>query len=621
MLMKSKLSSFKSSEWDLSSEYESVHSEIFQSDFKSSKENIKVINHLSTRLYQLETFDKKVVNQVKVDIFIKIYQVARINFDILRNLSVYLSCSFSVDTKNKKIKSYLDSVEDLILEFKSSLVIFNRVIILSSKIFIERVLDSSEIKNERFTFMHLREQKDYLLSDEKEDSLLKMKKYGLNAWGDIYNVISGKIECCISNGGNQKNVGISQATELLSSPNRRVREEAFLAINHSWGKYGEVCQSALNAMVGWRLEEYKMRSLEKEKNFIEHACYENHMQVQSLDKMLIHVKQSIPIGRKALSLKAKFLGTKDLAPWDLFAPAPKLQDTKNKSYGFDEAIEIVAESFSTLHDDFKDFVYYMKKNKWIEAQVLPNKLPGAFCKVFPKSRTPRVYMTFSGTLFNILILAHELGHAFHSYIMRDCPRTLIDYPFGLDYPLTLAETASIFSENLLVDFIVEKSSSRDEILSILWEDLEAVSAYLLNIPIRFYFEKTVYERRQKTVLSEKDFSKIMENSWSEFYGDVLSGYDKNFWMSKLHFYMTDTTFYNFPYTFGYFFSLYLHDHRRKNKEMFFEKYKMILKDTGRMKIEDLILKHFDHDIQKSDFWNVSLNVIENKIKRFEKLCF
>ena len=176
-----------------------------------------------------------------------------------------------------------------------------------------------------------------------------------------------------------------------------------------------------------------------------------------------------------------------------------------------------------------DFVHMMAKEKWIEGTVGPTKRPGAYCTKFVKSRTPRVYMTYTGTMSAIKTLAHELGHAFHNWVMRDMPLC------QTRYPMTLAETASIFAENIVRDYLLEQVSSREEKLEMLWEELSSCYALMVNIPVRFEFEKRFYEQRSSGELSAPQLCELMSDAWSEWYGDSMSEPDPYFWASKLHF--------------------------------------------------------------------------------------
>ena len=112
---------------------------------------------------------------------------------------------------------------------------------------------------------------------------------------------------------------------------------------------------------------------------------------------------------------------------------------------FDEAIVLIANAYGSVHPDMGEFVRMVNDARWIEGTVSSRKRPGAYCTGFAKSKTPRVYMTYQGSPTDVITLAHELGHAFHSWVMRDLPDC------QRSYGMSLAETASTFGESTVRD--------------------------------------------------------------------------------------------------------------------------------------------------------------------------
>ena len=174
-------------------------------------------------------------------------------------------------------------------------------------------------------------------------------------------------------------------------------------------------------------------------------------------------------------------------------------------------------------------------------------------------------MTYNNNMGDALTLAHELGHAFHGHLMRE-QRTL-----NRSYPMTLAESASTFGEMLLMRGLLEEPGIRPETkASLLNMEASHAAVYLLDIPVRFEFEKAFHEERADGEVSVGRLKELMVDTQRRVLGDVLDpdGGDPYFWASKLHFYITDTTFYNFPYTFGYLLSRGLFDQYEKEGQAF-----------------------------------------------------
>jgi len=125
--------------------------------------------------------------------------------------------------------------------------------------------------------------------------------------------------------------------------------------------------------------------------------------------------------------------------------------------------------------------------------------------------------------------------------------------------------------------------------------------------------------RKSGIVSESRLNELMEEAQKKAYGDSLADYHPHFWCSKLHFFIDSVPFYNFPYTFGYLFSLGIYAQYLKSPIGFEEKYIALLKDTGSMKVEDLAKKHLDVDITKEAFWEAGIQLVAEDAMEFIRL--
>ncbi|MND86882.1 Peptidase family M3 [compost metagenome] len=214
---------------------------------------------------------------------------------------------------------------------------------------------------------------------------------------------------------------------------------------------------------------------------------------------------------------------------------------------------------------------------------------------------------------NVITLAHELGHAWHSWLLRDAPLA------QRDYPKTLAETASLFAETLVRDALLARAQTREQRLAIAWMDGERVASLLLDIPSRFHFERALVAGRAQGYLGASQLRAMMKSAKQQWYGDSLSQYDELFWASKSHFSIAEFGFYNYPYLFGYLFSLGLYAQKARVGADFVPAYRALLADTGRMSAESLVEKHLGVDIREPAFWEESLRYVEEAVERLERL--
>ncbi len=412
--------------------------------------------------------------------------------------------------------------------------------------------------------------------------------------------------------GESEELGFSQAASILYGSEFDRQEAAWRGVQKAMATHQESFASILNALSGWRLTENKKRSTKRDVHFLDPSLHGSRIKAETLDAMMKVAKDSRDIGQKAGLLMAKVHGLDEMKPWNHLAAMPALSG-EAKVYPFDEAIDVICEAFETVNPDMSEFVRMMVQNGWIDAAPNANKRLGAYCTKLPATRTPLVFMTWSGSRSDLMTLAHELGHAFHNWVIRDLPLC------QTYYPMTLAETASIFAENIVRDHLISKAESVDDKLEMLWEELSSALALMINIPVRYEFEKAFYERRQEGELTADDFCELMSETWKDWYGDVMSEADPYFWASKLHFSISGVSFYNYPYLFGFLFSKGIYAQREAKGERFYDDYVDLLRDTGNMMAEEVVEKHLSMDLTQPEFWQQSVELVRDKVDEFERL--
>src|SRR5690606_3004608 len=141
----------------------------------------------------------------------------------------------------------------------------------------------------------------------------------------------------------------------------------------------------------------------------------------------------------------------------------------------------------------------------------------------------------------------ELGHAFHSYALREV------HPLNRRYAMNVAETASTFAEMIVADASVKEASTKEDKISLLEDKLQRSVAFFMNIHSRFLFETRFYEERKNGFVPASRLNELTDQAQREAYCDAINTTSPSYWSNKLHFHITGVPFYNFPYTFGYLF--------------------------------------------------------------------
>ena len=145
--------------------------------------------------------------------------------------------------------------------------------------------------------------------------------------------------------------------------------------------------------------------------------------------------------------------------------------------------------------------------------------------------------------------------------------------------------------------------------------------YLLDIPVRYEFEKAMYEERTAGELSVSRLKELMVATQRRVLGDLLEegGEDPYFWASKLHFYITGTSFYNFPYTFGFLLSRGLYSRFCQEGTSFLPKYAEFLRSTGGNSAETVARDTIDCDLESTEFWVAAIRSLEQPLHQLKQL--
>lgn len=434
---------------------------------------------------------------------------------------------------------------------------------------------------------------------------------GIHAWGRQYDRLSGELRIRVMEKGEV--VEKSPGQIRFDSPERSVRENNFYAAEKAWKSIADSCADSLNHIAGTRLTVYRRLGLA---DHLAMPLHKNRMQRATLESMWSVITRRKGVLLKYLAAKARLLGLERLAWYDTQAPLPAVEQSGHAAeISYDAGADLVVRTFSAFSPDFGEFARLALTQRWVEAENRSGKRQGAFCTGFATQKQSRVFMTFTNTHDNVSTLAHELGHAYHSWVLRDEPF------FLQDYPMNLAETASTFAEAVLAEQRLAESSSRDERLSILDHMLADAVAYLMNIHARFLFECRFHEERAQGELSAARLSELMLAAQKEAYLDSLApdGWYPDFWVSKLHFYISGLPFYNFPYTFGYLLSTGLYALSTAAQQKFPEQYRRLLVATGCMETEPAVQLSTGYNLAEPAFWEKSLDVIERRVGQFVEL--
>ncbi|QDG49759.1 M3 family oligoendopeptidase [Persicimonas caeni] len=450
----------------------------------------------------------------------------------------------------------------------------------------------------------IRRDAEQAMSPELESLAVDLNRDGLHAWGQLYDRISARIEVVVPDeeGTGTKKVSVGQAKNLLSNPKRDVRKKAFEGLQVAWREKAPELAMILNSIIGSERTLYTRRGGDE----LTMPLQANRVERATVEAMFEAADEFQDVLVDYMHAKAKLLGVDRLAWYDLSAPVGETSDEK---ISYEQAQRFIVDQVSDFSERMSGFYQQALADQWVEAEDRPGKAQGGFCTGFPVSGQVRIFMTFGGTPGGVQTLAHELGHAYHGWLMRDLGA------FERKVPMGLAETASTLSEVLVESAALERAEGAEK-LRLLDERLQRGVAFLLDIPARFRLERAMHAVREHSELDEDQLTELTTDIFGKGFGEGVSGVDPTFWASKLHFFITGLPFYNFPYTFGYLFSRAVYERARQDGPAYADVVDQLLVDTGRLTAEEIGQRYLDADLTEPDFWREAAASVREDVAEF-----
>ncbi|AOZ93533.1 M3 family oligoendopeptidase [Paenibacillus crassostreae] len=520
--------------------------------------------------------------------------------------SSFVSCLGAQDQHDKKAIQLSGKVTNLQAQLMSVSAEFEHLLRNTEDEVWDQWMEREELVELSFVLNESREQAREKLNPELESLALDLAVDGYHGWGGFYDTIVSHVQIPFDEDGTTKMLSAGQAANKLHDPRLDIRESMFDKWEEAWTKSEDYCADTLNHLAGFRLKLYDRRGWN---SILQEPLSINRMSQQTLNAMWNVIIDNKSVFVEYLERKAKILGVEKLSWVDVEAPIGNISG----KITYQEAAEDIVKQFRKFSPKLAEFSELAFDQGWIEAEDRPGKRPGGFCTALSVSKETRIFMTFGGTASNVSTLAHELGHGYHQHLMNDL------HVLNQNYAMNVAETASTFAEMIVADALVKAATDPQEKLALLEEKIQNSIAFFMNIHARFLFETRFYDLRKNGLVSAQELSTLMEEAQQEAFCGALSSYHPHFWAAKLHFYITDVPFYNFPYTFGYMFSTGLYVRAQQEGASFADKYDLLLQDTGMMTVEELASKHLAVDLTGPEFWQSAIDLCISDVKEFMEM--
>lgn len=571
-----------STEWSLKEIYPSFESEEFKRDFERFSNFREVFNGLTLE-DNLESIKAAIASLEE--------------FSVLSSrLGNYINLTLTANTTDETANKYRTLFGNAYAALNSA---YTKVYKFIGSVEIDITSDEN-LKDYEFYFAEAKQQYKHLLSDELEDVIAKFSISGGDGWEQLFEAMTSGVEGEFKG----EKVTLSEIRNMAYDADAAVRKEAYETELKMYDTIKEPIAFALNNIKQQVLTETSLRGFESP---LAQTLEASRMSRKTLDALLEAIREYLPQFRAYLKHKASLLGHENGLPfYDLFAPIGE----SSRRFTIEESKEFLLENFKGFSEDLAEMTKEAYENNYIDFLPRKGKVGGAFCSNLPFIKQSRILTNFSGSLSDVVTIAHELGHAYHGLHIEN-HRVL-----NQEYSMPVAETASTFNENIVMNTVIRQASDAEKV-ALLESQLQDTTQIIVDIYSRYLFEASVFENREKSFMFSKDLEKLMLDAQKEAYGDGLDpdAMHPYMWACKPHYYSSGLSFYNFPYAFGGLFSKGLYAIYQEQPEGFVEKYQELLRATTVTSAEDTA-KVLGVDVEDSAFWKKALAQVADNIEQF-----
>lgn len=409
---------------------------------------------------------------------------------------------------------------------------------------------------------------------------------GFQGWGQLYDQRFMALRFDLN--GNQVTIG-QGLHEAMFAPDRSARLAAATAVDAACAKEADLFATILNRISGFRLQSYKMRNWEQpltellEQNRISEASLKAMIEALDQHRDLFHAYYARKIAQ----------AERVTGEWHDFETSTY---RSARHVPFETAQAIVSKQFKQLNPQLGAFAENVFNEGWVDAENRPGKAEGGFCAAFPIAKESRIFMTYRDSYPDVATLAHEFGHAYHNYVLQDEP--YLSQVKGT----SIAETASTFMENLVLDAAIKETTEREEVLALLEVKIREGLKYASIVPGMFRFEQRFYAERQHGTINAERLSELLQEEERLAYGSVLPEPARYKWMYISHLFNPNLAFYNIPYTIGYLLSNSLYQTVQADPSQFSTVFDAVMHDSGQATIDEIVKRHLDADPTSIAFW-------------------
>jgi oligoendopeptidase F len=584
-------------DWDISVLVKSTDSESIKREYSEILEQAKQFQtKYKNNIAGLDGKGLRTVIEKYEDLYANILRV--------RN---YCWMNFDVNTNNAGAKALHEFSQGAFAEFEKSLIFLELEIqnLLKKN---PGMINDSEVHSYRYYLTKLHEKSIHMFSEDEEQLIIEKNRFGSQAWFQLQNEIRGTTTKTIQIEGEKKTLALMELYLLLNnSPNRNTRMTAAKAFYATLAENQRALSYAYRSICTNYVSEMKRRGWKDE---LSPTLHLEGLERESITAMFDALSSNTSMMKRYFKLKAKLMGVKKPANIDLMAQAVKA----DQKIGWKESRDLVVRAYTQFDSFAGAYIDSHFENNRIDARPRPGKSTFGACWVSHLPNLTWIIFNHTGLLFDLMGIAHEGGHAYHSHLSA-AKNSFLNWSRGA---LSLAETASIFGELLFQEEVLSKGD-RETKIAVLCNQLDHFRLTTYDMLWRFNFETETYNSIESGIFLDADkICELYTNERTKVFGDSIDCLPESkwSWSFTIHNFIPNYRYYNFAYSFGRLLAYVLYNRYREEGGSFKPSIIKILEAGGSRSTTD-ILNNVGFDITSKKFWETGVGLAEDILKKLE----
>jgi oligoendopeptidase F len=509
----------------------------------------------------------------------------------------YAWMKYSVDTGSVESQKVLGIIQQLSSELQEQDAIVEVKLASLSDDVLEEIIKLDG--NYEHMIKRIIERRKHLLSKDAEQVLALTSVSRRDGIAKIHSRLQSSYTFEMELNGEKKVLTVEEIKALRRSTNGELRKQAMKLFLERFQDDAIVLTEVYNLVVRDYDTESRLRRFPRPISMMNFA---NEVSDEIVDRLIEVTNEKTEILRRYYDWKSKILGER-LTLADIYAPI----SNKKKEFSFEEAKDIILESYYAFDEKAGSVVESFFKEERIDLYPRKGKISGAYCIYATTKLPPYVLTNFTNDMYDVMTLAHELGHGLHGMLSRK--QTF----FNHDTPLTLAELASVFGEFLVFDNLKSKLS-KEEKMALIASKIEDIFATTFRQNMFTNFEIRAHDLISKNGYGGwDDLNNIYHEELERVFGNVVEipEWYNNEWASIPHIY--ETPFYVYAYNFAQCLVIALYQKYLDEGKTFVGKYLELLESGGRYSPEKLLEK-VGIDLRKEGFWENAFKFVDGLVE-------